>query len=358
LKEVIKIDIMKKNEENATNMTPEGQWILRQIIVKLYLKGFDAKTIADIIPYGKLRHVQSTIKKYKEGGWEAIALKKMGRPKNSNTKLNPEQEAQIKDTLTEKTPVECGCKGFLWNLRNVVLLVFFLFQIDIPCSTMSKYLNRWGFTSQRPIIRNYSQNPESVRKWLEEEYPAIKMRAEKENVEIFWGDEAGIQNECNYARGYAPKGKTPEAKLNSSHKMRVSIMSAISNQGKLRFMIYEETMTQQRLIKFMKRLIKGNDRKVYLILDNLKVHHGGIVQEWLKKHEDKIRVYYLPSYSPERNPDEYFNGNLKRELEKRGNARTKEEFKSNVRASAMKIQADKSQVKRLFEADFVTYAAA
>jgi transposase len=123
-------------------------------------------------------------------------------------------------------------------------------------------------------------------------------------------------------------------------------------------MIYEETMTQQRLIEFMKRLIKGNGKKVYLILDNLKVHHGGIVQEWMKRHEDAIRVYYLPSYSPEHNPDEYFNGNLKHELEKRGNAKTKKEFDSNVRASAMKIQADKSQIKRLFEADFVAYAAA
>ena len=349
---------MKKNEENATSMTPEGQWILRQMIIRLYMKGVDAKTIADIIPCGKLRHVQSTIKKYKQGGWEAIALKKMGRPRNSNTKLNPEQESQIRDTLTKKKPEEFGFKGFLWDLRNVIALVFFLFQIDIPRSTMSKYLSRWGFTSQRPILRNYRQNPESVKKWLEVEYPAIKMSAQKEGAEIFWGDETGIQNDCNYAKGYAPKGKTPEALLNSDHKTRVNMMSAINKSGKLRFMIYEETMTQQRLIEFMKRLIKGNERKIYLILDNLKVHHGGIVQRWIKKHEDAIRVYYLPPYSPERNPDEYFNGDLKHELEKRGNAKTKKEFKSNVRASAMKIQADKSQIKRLFEVDFVTYAAA
>ncbi|MDR2522193.1 MAG: transposase [Synergistaceae bacterium] len=92
-------------------------------------------------------------------------------------------------------------------------------------------------------------------------------------------------------------------------------------------------------------------------LNNLKVHHGGIVQEWLRKREGVIRVYYLPSYSPERNPDEYFNGNMKRELEKRGNAKMKKEFKSKVRASAMKIQADKSQIKRFFAVDFVAYAA-
>jgi transposase len=301
-----KIETMRENEENAIKMSPEGQWILRQMIVKLHLKGFDAKTIVGLLPCGKLRHVQSTIKKYKQGGCEAIALKKMGRPINSNTKLKPEQENQIKETLIKKTPEDFGFKGFLWDLRNIVALVFFLFQIDFPRSTMSKYLNRWGFTSQRPIIRNYKQKAESVKKWLEEEYPAIKLSAQNERAEIFWGDETGIQNECNYAKGYAPKGKTPEALLGSSHKMRVNMMSAINNQGKLRFMIYEETMTQQRLIEFMKRLIGGKDKKVYFILDNLKVHHGKKVQEWLKKHEEKIKVYYLPSYSPEHNPDEYF----------------------------------------------------
>ena len=102
-------------------------------------------------------------------------------------------------------------------MRNVILLVFLLFQINMPRSTMSKYLNRWGFTSQRPVIRNYKQNPESIKNWLKEEYPAIKERAQREGWEIFWGDETGIQNECNYANGYAPKGKTPEALLNTNH---------------------------------------------------------------------------------------------------------------------------------------------
>ena len=267
--------------------------------------------------------MQSTIKKYKQGGWDAIAPKKMGRPRNSNKTLNPEQEVKIRETLIWKTPEEFGFKVFLWDMRNVILLVFLLFQINVPRSTMSNYLNRWGFTSQRPVIRNYKQNPESIKNWLEVEYPAIKEQAQKEGWEIFWGDETGIQNECSYAKGYAPKGKTPEALLNTSHKLRVNMMSAINNRGELRFIIYEETMTQQRLIEFMLRLIKGNDKRVILILDNLKVHHGKMVQEWLKKHEEKIRVYYLPAYSPENNPDEYFNGTLKRELEKRGNATTK-----------------------------------
>jgi transposase len=342
---------------DAIKMSPEEQWYLRKTIIQLNLKGFTALQIAEMLD-ARLRHVQSTIKKYKDGGWESISLKVMGRPRGSNKTLKLEQEDEVKATLMTKMPEEFGLKGFLWDMRNVLALIVILFQLTVPRSTMSVYFARWKFTPQRPIIRNYKQNSEHVKQWIEVTYPHIKNRAKEESCEIFWGDETGIQNECNYSRGYAPKGSTPTAKLSSEHKLRVNMMSAINNQGKLRFMIYEDKMNQQRLIVFMKRLINSNDRKIFLILDNLSVHHGKILRAWLEENKSKIEVFYLPSYSPERNPDEYFNGSLKREIEKRGNATTKEKFISNVRASAKKIQSDKKHVSNLFYADNVRYAAA
>jgi transposase len=134
------------------------------------------------------------------------------------------------------------------------------------------------------------------------------------------------------------------------------MVSAINNQGKLRFMTYEGKMNQQRLIDFMKRLIKSSDRKVFLILDNLAVHHGKIAKAWVEENKDQIEVFYLPSYSPDLNPDEYFNGTLKREIASRGNANTKKKFINQVRSSAMKIQRNKKLVSSLFEAKDVKYA--
>ena len=128
--------------------------------------------------------------------------------------MTQEQEETLKKTITTTTPESHGFQGFLWDMRNVLLLVLILFDFKIPRSTMSDYFVRWGFTAQRPIAKNYKQNPDMV--------------------------------------------------------------SAINNQGKLRFMTYEGKMNQKRLIEFMKRLIKSNDRKVFLILDNLSVHHGKI----------------------------------------------------------------------------------
>jgi len=135
------------------------------------------------------------------------------------------------------------------------------------------------------------------------------------------------------------------------------MMSAINNQGKLRFMLYEDKMNQQRLIEFMRRLIKENEQKVFLILDNLSVHHGKILKEWVKKHHEKIEVFYLPSYSPEMNPDEFFNGTLKREITKHGNANTKSELISNVRTSARSIQRNEKLIQNLFKAKSILYAA-
>jgi transposase len=342
---------------DVRKMSPEEQCFLRKTIVKMHIKGITPNDISNIMDV-KLRHIHSTIKKYKEGGWEAIALKTMGRPIGSNTILTHEQEEVIKKELTTKAPEAHGLPGFLWDMRNVLLLILVMFNIKVPRSSMSEYFKRWGFTPQRPVIRNYKQNPEHVRAWLDIEYPRIKARAKQENADIYWGDEVGIQNECNYVRGYAPKGQTPSAKVSSEKKIRINMVSAINNQGKLRFMTYETKMNQQRLIDFMKRLIKSNDRKVFFILDNLTVHHGKIAIAWVEENKDHIEVFYLPSYSPDLNPGEYFNGTLKRELAKRGNSNTKEKFIKQVRSSARKIQANKKLVCNLFDAKDVKYAVA
>ena len=179
----------------------------------------------------------------------------------------------------------------------------------MPIRTVGKYLSRWGFTPQKPVKRAREQKPEAI-EMAERRISPIARQAKKEKAEILWGDETGIQNEANRTRGYSPQGIKPVLRI-SSKKERISMISAINNEGKVRFMIYKESMTSSRLIGFMTRLIKDAGRKVYLILDNLKVHHSNAVAEWLEKKKDTIAVFYLPSYSPELNPDEYLNNDLK-----------------------------------------------
>jgi len=179
----------------------------------------------------------------------------------------------------------------------------------MPIRTVGEYLKRWNYTPQKPLRKAYKQNPKAVSAWLKEEYPAIARKSKEEKAEIHWGDETGLCNDSYHGRSYAPRGETPAIKVHPRCQ-RVNLISTVTNQGKVRFMIYKDKMNSQTLIRFMKRLIKGSDRKVLLILDNLRVHHSHMVKDWLKDHKTEIEIFFLPSYSPELNPDEYLNCDL------------------------------------------------
>ena len=138
----------------------------------------------------------------------------------------------------------------------------------------------------------------AVRHWLEEVYPQIKARAQQEGAEVHWGDETGVVTVEHYPRGYAPAGKTPVLVLPQSKRERINLIASITAQGKVRFMVYPDTLKASVLIEFLRRLIKDTDRKVFLILDNLKVHHSRKVREWVDKHQDRIELFFLPPYSP------------------------------------------------------------
>lgn len=201
---------------------------------------------------------------------------------------------------------------------------------------------------QRPTEKAYKQDSERVETWLNETYPSIAERAKAENAEIYWGDETGVQNTADYLRGYAPIGQTPIVEK-EAQKVKANLLSAISNKGKVRFLIYDK-FSPDKLIDFMRRLVNDTKRKVFLILDNLRIHHAKRVNEWLEKHKDEIEVFFLPPYSPEYNPDEYHNGDLKREVGNRPMPRSQKDIVKNVRSHLKSLQLNPDKVKSFFHA--------
>ena len=244
----------------------------------------------------------------------------------------------------------------LWTRKAVKEFVDRELQITIAETTMGDYLRKWGFTPQKPKKQAYEQCPKAVQKWLNEDYPLIKERAEKENAEIYWGDETGVKNQCNHGRSYAPKGKTP-IKKSMSKRFSVNMVSAVTNQGKVQFMIYSEAMNAERLIEFLKQLIKSSRRKIYLILDNLKVHHSKVVKEWVGKNQDKIALFFLPSYSPEMNPDEYLNCDLKQGISAKKSPKNKDILQNNVKQHMELLTNIPERVKKYFKHKSIEYAA-
>ena len=225
----------------------------------------------------------------------------------------------------------------------------------MPIRTVGEYLKRWGFTPQKPIKRAYEQNSQAVKQWLETQYPAIARQAKKEKAEIHWGDETGSQTDGYRVRGFAPKGRTPIIRLTAKTNS-VNMISAITNQGKMRFMMYRDTMTGKILINFMTRLRKDAGGKVFLILDNLRAHHGKKVKKWLENHKEEIAVFYLPSYSPELNPDEYLNGNLKAKVHSGIPARNQNELEHKTRSFMRTLSKRPGHVRSYFGHPKVQYA--
>ena len=295
-------------------------------------------------------------KKYQEQGAASLKLRRRGVPKGCNRALSPEQEEDLQEVLKNHTPDELQLPYSLWSREAVKRLIHERYGIELALRTMTLCFQRWGFTYQRPAKRAYRQDPKAVQKWLDEEYPQIKKKATQEKAGIFWCDETGISNEANNKRGFSPCGQTPILKVETKQE-RVNMISALTNQGTLRFMLYEETMTTILLIAFLQRLIRDAGHKVYVILDNLRVHHSKKFEEWLKHNHEKIAVYYLPPYSPELNPDEYLNGRLKQDIHSGISPRTKRDIRKKTRWFMQRHQRAPDKVKKLFEHERASYAS-
>ena len=195
-------------------------------------------------------------------------------------------------------------------------------------STVRLYLQRWGMTPQKPLVRAKERSPAAIQAWLERDYPAIAKRAKTVRGMIYWGDETGISNQDQIGRSYAPRGKTPVvARL--AKRISRSMISAVSNRGLMRFMLYDGALDADRFIDFLRRLIKDAGRKVLLIVDNLKVHKAGKVQAWVESHAHEIELHYLPAYAPDHNPTEYLNNDLKQKLRRQPQPGSKDELASS-----------------------------
>ena len=340
---------------DALSMGSKGQHELRKTIIRMLKDGKSGKQIAKDLGVSE-GHVSNVKKLYATGGAKALKPVKRGRPKGKFTILTPEQEREIQKIIVDKTPEQMRFKECMWTRNNIHQLILEKYGIDIKLSTLGYYLSRWGFSVQRPVKRAYKQDEKQIDAWLNSEFPGITERAEKEEAEIFFGDETNIQNTANYARGYAPKGKTPVIQTEAK-KLKIEMMSAISKRGKLHFVLYKDSMNADKLIDFMTRLVADSNKKVFLILDNLRVHHSNAVAAWLEEHKEQIELFFLPPYAPEYNPDELLNSDVKRNAGARQSPRNQEELEANVQHRMDFLMSTPSHVASFFLAPLTRYAA-
>lgn len=291
---------------------------------------------------------------YRQGGVRALRAHRRGRPPGGT--LLPWQAAQVVRAVVDRHPDQLKLPFYLWTREAVAELIEQRFGIRLSVWTVGRYLAHWGFTPQKPVRRAFEQDTEAVRRWLEEEYPAIRKQAKSEKAEIYWGDEMGLRSDCAAGRTYGRRGQTPVVP-GTGARFGCNLISAITNRGRLYFMVFRIRFRAGVLLSFLRRLVKQVQRKVFLILDGHPVHRARKVKEWAEEGGHPIRLFYLPGYSPDLNPDEMVNNDVKTNAVGRRRARDREELVANVRGYLRGRQRRPDVVRAYFQEEHVRYAA-
>lgn len=326
---------------------------IRQKAVKAVLEGRTRVEVAGI--FGVTREaVGAWVRLYREGGKKALKAKPRGRPKGGS--LQPWQASQIARTVIDRHPEQLKLPFYLWTREAVAILIERRFGVRLSVWTVGRYLANWGFTPQKPVRRAFEQNPEEVRKWLKERYPAIRRQAKREKAEIYWGDEMGLRSDHAVGKSFSLKGHTPVT-FGTGQRFGCNMISVITNRGKLNFMVFKERFTAAVFKDFLKRLLRQVKRRIVLIVDGHPAHRSRAIKKWLAEDGSRIRMFFLPGYSPELNPDEMLNNDVKSNSVGRRRAKSQGELVANVRGYLRSRQKNSDVVKNYFNEQHVRYAA-
>jgi transposase len=336
-------------------LDPATQAELRRVAVAMVEAGKTRVEAAAAVGVNR-RFVGEWVEAVRRSGDAALAGGRRGRRPGGQKALSPQQEQRIRRLIAERCPDQLKLPFALWTREAVGALVARETGVRLSASALGRSLRAWGFTAQRPARRATERREPEVRAWLQHEYPAIATRAKAEGAEIHWADETGLSNQANYGRSFAPRGETPVLPRPAARASQ-SMISGMTNRGALRFMVYDGALTAATLLIFLCRLVMGADRKLFVIVDNLRVHRARQVSAWVQANAERIELFYLPPYAPEHNPDEFLNNDVKRAMARRQVPRNKPSLKAGLTSYLRSLQRRPAKVRAFFQAPSVRYAA-
>jgi transposase len=270
--------------------------------------------------------------------------------------LTAAESRRVQGWLMDKCPEQLKLPYVLWTAGVVRELIWRRLGKQLGLSTVQLYLRRWQFTPQKPLSRATQRSDAAIAAWLRRDYPKIARRAKQDKALIYWGDETGISNQDQVGRGYAPKGQTPVVHK-TARKLSTSMISAVNNRGLMRFMCFRGALNAALFIVFLRRLIQSGSGKLFLIVDNLRVHHSVKVSQWVQAHRDEIELFFLPPYAPEHNPDEYLNNDLKQQMKNLPKPDSREQLVDATSSVMRSLQRRPARIRAYFHAEHVRYAA-
>lgn len=291
--------------------------------------------------------------KYRADGWSALKSKPTPGAK---PKIDGKKMKWIFETVTQKNPQQMKFEFALWTREMIQKLIQDKFKIKLSLKAVGRVLSQLGLTCQKPLYSAIQKDESLVKAWLKKIYPKIKSRASKEKADIYFGDAARIRSDHHAGKTWGIKGKTPVVKTTGA-RFSFSLISAVSARGLMRFMVTEGGVNSAVFIQFLKRLIAGARRKIFLIVDNGPSHISKKTKAFVASIGEKLELFYLPPYSPDLNPDELVWNHLKTNTVGRSTVTNKGDFKKQVTRSMKSLQKNPEKVKSFFQKKSLKYAA-
>jgi transposase len=325
---------------------------LRKRAVASVQDGQSPEIVAKVLGINRVT-IYGWLARYRAGGWDALDAQKRG---GRRPMLDGKAMKWIYNTVTMKNPSQLKFTFALWTAKMIGGIIYQRFGIRLSKSSICRLLAQLGLTPQKPIWRAYQQQPEAVQKWLQEEYPRIHRLARRKKALIFFGDEAGVRSDHHAGTTWAVKGKTPVVSSTGA-RFGLNLISAVSAQGEFRFMTVRGRVNAAQFIDFIKRLIHGVQKVVFLIVDSHPAHKARMVTRFVESVKDRFQLFYLPPYSPELNPDECAWNDLKNNAIGKQVITSSEQLHRSVISHLRFIQKSPNRVRSYFNNETTQYAA-
>jgi transposase len=339
-----------KRDTDGRSFDHHSLQLMRQQAVKAVRNGQSAAEVA--VSFGvNERTVFRWLASFASGGQTALLAKPIpGRP----MLLSPKQMQWLVRALKDKTPQQWKFDYALWTLGLVRQLIENRFAVALSRATVSRLLRLLGFSVQRPLYRAWQQDPVLVERWQTEQFPRIRAEAKKVQAQIFFADESGVRSDYHAGTTWAPRGATPVVKATGA-RFGLNMLSAVSARGEFRFMLHEGTVNAQVFREFLRRLMIGQSTPVFLIVDGHPAHRARLVREFVEQQGGRLKLWFLPPYSPELNPDELVWGHVKQAVAKKV-PQTKAQLKQRVLGALRRLQKLPDQVASFFRHPTCQYA--
>ncbi len=342
-------------QDDARTLAPAAQAHIRRLAVKAVRAGLRQTAAAET--YGvSLRAVNKWVAIDKVGGLRALKPKRRGRRLGQGGRLRVAHARRIRSLIVGKMPDQLKLPFYLWTRAAVASLIARENGITVSLVTVGRYLQAWGLSPQKPVRRASARNDAAIARWRKREYPAIARQAMREHAVIYWGDELGLRSDHVTGTRYAPVGRTPVVRA-TVQRFGCNMISVITNKGALAFMVFQCQFKAPVFVAFLQRLLKQVVGTIYLIVDGHPVHKSVKATRFAATHSSRLRLIRMPGYSPELNPDELLNQDVKTNGLGKSRPTNRTELMAIVRSHLYRRQKQPQVIANLFREKHVRDAA-